>query len=135
MKVVCRSAAAVAAAAWLAITGSALSNNEARHWRNDAHCRHGVIVVVQLLTKRPKVRFKVKWDDWCDDDSHIGLSTSDSGFPMISSSTYEEVALTDILMFKISRKPTCVIRGELRITELEIGPLGHDDKQHLHPVI
>ncbi|KAL3194356.1 hypothetical protein MRX96_016478 [Rhipicephalus microplus] len=57
------------------------------------------------------------------------------GFPMISSSTYEEVALIDILMFKISRKPTCVIRGELRITELEIGPLGHDDKQHLHPVI
>lgn len=54
---------------------------------------------------------------------------------MISLSTHEEVALTDILMFKISRKPTCVIRGELRITELEIGPLGHDDKQHLHPVI
>lgn len=55
------------------------------------------------------------------------------GFPMISSPSHE--ALTDTLMFKISRKPTSVIGGELRITELEIGPLGHDDKQYLHPVI
>lgn len=57
------------------------------------------------------------------------------GFPMINSPAYEEVALTDTLMFKVSRKPASVIRGELRITELGIGPLGYDDKQYLHPVI